>query len=76
MQIGRNEACPCGSGRKYKQCCLNKSSAMSLQYKLLLAAGGVILIVCIILLIGSIRNFEPGTANRVWSEEHQHWHYQ
>ena len=23
-QAGRNEPCPCGSGRKYKQCCMNK----------------------------------------------------
>lgn len=23
--IGRNEPCPCGSGKKYKQCCLKKS---------------------------------------------------
>ena len=23
-KIGRNQPCPCGSGRKYKQCCLNK----------------------------------------------------
>ena len=23
-KVGRNEPCPCGSGRKYKQCCLNK----------------------------------------------------
>ncbi len=22
-KIGRNDPCPCGSGRKYKQCCLN-----------------------------------------------------
>ena len=22
-KVGRNDACPCGSGRKYKQCCLN-----------------------------------------------------
>ena len=25
MKIGRNQPCPCGSGRKYKQCCLNKT---------------------------------------------------
>jgi hypothetical protein len=25
-QVGRNESCPCGSGRKYKQCCLEKDS--------------------------------------------------
>lgn len=23
-KIGRNEPCPCGSGRKYKQCCLRR----------------------------------------------------
>lgn len=23
-KVGRNDPCPCGSGRKYKQCCLNK----------------------------------------------------
>jgi preprotein translocase subunit SecA len=23
-KIGRNHPCPCGSGKKYKQCCLNK----------------------------------------------------
>jgi len=26
-QIGRNEPCPCDSGRKYKQCCLNKTQS-------------------------------------------------
>jgi hypothetical protein len=25
MKIGRNEACPCGSGKKYKKCCLEKT---------------------------------------------------
>lgn len=23
-KVGRNEPCPCGSGKKYKQCCINK----------------------------------------------------
>jgi uncharacterized protein len=23
-KIGRNEPCPCGSGKKYKKCCLEK----------------------------------------------------
>lgn len=23
-KVGRNDPCPCGSGRKYKQCCMNK----------------------------------------------------
>ena len=24
---GRNDPCPCGSGRKYKQCCLDKQQS-------------------------------------------------
>jgi uncharacterized protein YecA (UPF0149 family) len=24
LKVGRNEPCPCGSGNKYKKCCLNK----------------------------------------------------
>ncbi|HHX32016.1 MAG TPA: SEC-C domain-containing protein, partial [Bacteroidales bacterium] len=23
-KIGRNDPCPCGSGKKYKKCCLGK----------------------------------------------------
>jgi transposase-like protein len=26
-KVGRNEPCPCGSGQKYKKCCLNLSAA-------------------------------------------------
>ena len=26
-KIGRNEPCPCGSGKKYKYCCLNSHKA-------------------------------------------------
>jgi len=25
-KVGRNEPCPCGSGKKYKKCCLAKAS--------------------------------------------------
>jgi SEC-C motif len=25
--VGRNETCPCGSGKKYKHCCLDKDEA-------------------------------------------------
>lgn len=30
MTIGRNEPCPCGSGKKYKQCCLKKEKVVEL----------------------------------------------
>ena len=28
-KVGRNEPCPCGSGKKYKACCLNHQDAAS-----------------------------------------------
>lgn len=27
-KVGRNEPCPCGSGRKFKQCCLGRAAAV------------------------------------------------
>lgn len=28
-KIGRNDLCPCGSGKKYKRCCINKKTLPS-----------------------------------------------
>ena len=28
-KVGRNDPCPCGSGKKYKQCCERKTNALS-----------------------------------------------
>lgn len=32
-KIGRNELCPCGSGKKFKKCCLNTSGCLKLPNK-------------------------------------------
>ena len=29
MKLGRNDPCPCGSGKKYKNCCLGKAEPLS-----------------------------------------------
>ncbi|MDG2285973.1 MAG: SEC-C metal-binding domain-containing protein [Alphaproteobacteria bacterium] len=26
QKVGRNDPCPCGSGKKFKKCCIHKSS--------------------------------------------------
>jgi methionyl aminopeptidase len=31
MKVGRNDPCPCGSGKKYKKCCLKKDLSASLS---------------------------------------------
>ena len=28
-KVGRNDPCPCGSGKKYKKCCLAKESSVA-----------------------------------------------
>lgn len=33
IKIGRNDPCPCGSGRKYKKCCQGKSAAPKIDLK-------------------------------------------
>ncbi len=33
-KIGRNSPCPCGSGRKYKACCLAAANASDFQFRL------------------------------------------
>ena len=32
--IGRNDPCPCGSGKKYKKCCLNSTASTALSQNL------------------------------------------
>jgi len=36
MKIGVNESCPCGSGKKYKKCCLDKEATIILPHFLLM----------------------------------------
>ena len=35
-KVGRNAPCPCGSGRKYKRCCLREEQALGQLYLLLI----------------------------------------
>ena len=35
MEVGRNDLCPCGSGKKYKKCCMKKEKVVEIgQLKL------------------------------------------
>lgn len=39
--IGRNEQCPCGSGKKYKRCCLQKNQLIEFTKNKILYAKGL-----------------------------------
>ena len=70
-KVGRNDACPCGSGKKFKQCCESKrtGTVQSRVIMLLVAAA----IVAALLAGFSSRN-APSGGGGVWSAEHGHYH--
>ena len=77
MKTGRNAPCPCGSGLKYKNCCLNRERKTPLYKKLLAGLVAVILTGGLIRAVIAFRSIEPSASTgpaKVWSEEHQHWH--
>ena len=79
MKIGRNEPCPCGSGKKYKRCCEGESTTRkTLLSQALLALAGFLFILFVISIVDAFYSSDPDSAgaDRVWSAAHGHWHDQ
>ncbi|HEX9875641.1 MAG TPA: SEC-C metal-binding domain-containing protein [Gammaproteobacteria bacterium] len=73
--VGRNEPCPCGSGKKYKRCCALKATRTSWPMRLTVGLVAICLLGGLILIITSLDDIRPGgPPGRVWSAEHGHWH--
>ncbi|HVL65792.1 MAG TPA: SEC-C metal-binding domain-containing protein [Vicinamibacterales bacterium] len=70
-KTGRNDACPCGSGRKFKQCCERKPSSSS--SRLIVIAIGALIVAAILATVSNSKSGSP-QQNRVWSAEHGHYH--
>ena len=73
-KAGRNDTCPCGSGKKYKKCC---------ELKLQKSRGNTVLLVIVGLLMAAgvatgISSFmsdkDVARPGGVWSAEHGHYH--
>jgi len=74
-QVGRNDRCSCGSGKKFKHCCGAKPHGFDRQSKVLLLVVGGLVAGAIILGIASVLRNEAGSGPRqVWSAEHGHYH--
>jgi hypothetical protein len=82
IKVGRNDACACGSGRKYKHCCerkqikrehLRDSVGKGLFYML----APLFLVMLTVMAIASLRGNDQATDEppKVWSAAHNHWHY-
>ena len=75
-KAGRNDKCPCGSGKKFKQCCATRQGQSW--------TGRVMMGVVLVMLLGAVyagvtavtsdpSSTTPGVG-KVWSPEHGHYH--
>jgi hypothetical protein len=83
METGRNDACPCGSGKKFKNCCIGEAKRRSSRGLMFLIAA-----IAVIAAAGFVPQLldkdepkrtaapvaSPSRAGKVWSPEHKHWH--
>ena len=70
-KVGRNDPCPCGSGRKYKQCCGVKSESRS-HWGTYALIGVVVAIVGVIAYTFTTEGV--GGGRQVWDPDHGHYH--
>ena len=64
---GRNAPCPCGSGKKFKQCCEGKEAAKAQSRGKIIAA--------VLGAAGFVVSLSDAEAQpQIWDEEHGHYH--
>ena len=73
-KTGRNDLCPCGSGRKYKKCCEAAERNGGTRSRVMLFAVGGAVLVALLAGIASFTGEAVPDQTRVWSPEHGHYH--
>ncbi len=70
---GRNAPCPCGSGKKFKQCCEGKEAAKAQSRGKIIAA--VLAALMLLGAAGFVVSLSDAEAQpQIWDEEHGHYH--
>ena len=71
-KTGRNDLCPCGSGRKFKKCCEAKTPARR-QSRILMIVVGLALVGGLAAAANSFRGSSSSSV-RIWDPAHGHYH--
>lgn len=75
--VGRNDQCPCGSGKKYKKCCALKAQRTRGNTVMLVVVAGL-MVAGLAAGISSFMNERGSSAQplpgQTWSAEHGHYH--
>ena len=69
-KVGRNDACPCGSGRKFKQCCESKQAGGTQSRVIIWLIAAAIAAA----IFAGLSNRGSSRGGGVWSAEHGHYH--
>lgn len=70
-KVGRNEACPCGSGKKSKRCCEANTGMTGASKLLVFVAAGAL---AAAILAGIMSSQDDAQPTGTWSAEHGHYH--
>jgi hypothetical protein len=75
-KLNRNDACHCGSGKKYKNCCMDKDGNKSSSKLGMVGLALIILLGLVYLVMFLSGDFSTPDCpdGLVWSEAHQHCH--
>ena len=69
-KVGRNDACPCGSGRKFKHCCARKAERRSQL--------GLYAVLAVLVAIAGVIAYtftsDGAGPRQVWDPDHGHYH--
>ena len=72
-KTGRNDLCPCGSGRKFKKCCELKDTEAR-RSRVLMIVVGVFVAGALVAGVLSYASGGGGGGTRVWDPAHGHYH--
>lgn len=72
-KTGRNDLCPCGSGKKYKKCC-EAGDGTARSRMLMIVVGGAVLAAIAIGVVSFTGEPATGDNVRVWDPAHGHYH--
>lgn len=74
-RTGRNELCPCGSGKKFKRCHEVKQQGGGLSARMTLVVVAGAMIAALVIGIATLMSGANSSAGvRIWSPEHGHYH--
>jgi hypothetical protein len=80
-KVGRNDPCPCGSGRKHKHCCERKQIKRehlrdSVGKGLFYILAPLFVVMLGVMAVASLRSGQDtDEPPKIWSAAHNHWHY-